>query len=114
MHVYMGREIAQILSCNEESAAWLSREARWLEEQPQLLLDTLSIRRGMKIADIGAGTGFMTVQLARRVGHRGLVIATDLQPQMLDALLDRPDLPGNVIPVLSTPIDTRLPFNTFD
>lgn len=114
MHVYMGREIAPILSCNEESAAWLSREERWLEEQPQLLLDALSIRKGMKVADIGAGTGFITVQLARRVGRRGYVIATDLQPQMLDALLDQPDLPANVIPVLSTPFDTNLPLNTLD
>jgi len=110
----MGREIAPIVPCNEENAAWLSREERWLEEQPELLLDALSIRNGMKVADIGAGTGFITVQLARRVGRRGLVVASDLQPQMLDALLNRPDLPANVIPVLSTPIDTHLPLNTFD
>jgi ubiquinone/menaquinone biosynthesis C-methylase UbiE len=112
--MYMGREIAPILSCNEGSVAWLSREERWLEEQPQLLLNGLSIRSGMKVADIGAGTGFITVQLARRVGRQGLVYATDLQPQMLDALLSRPDLPNNVIPILSTPTDTRLPLNTFD
>jgi len=114
MHAYMGREIAPVLSCDEESAAWLSREERWLEEQPQLLLDALSIRRGMKVADIGAGTGFLTVQIARRVGRRGLVVASDLQPQMLDVLVARPDLPANVVPILSTPIDTRLPKDTFD
>ena len=110
----MRREIAPILLCNEGSAQWLSREERGLEEQPELLLDALSIRRGMKIADVGAGTGFITVQLGRRVGRRGLVFATDLQSQMLDALLYRPDLPANVIPILSTPTDTRLPPNTCD
>lgn len=110
----MGREIAPVLSCNGESAAWLSREERWLEEQPNLLLDALSLRRGMKIADVGAGTGFISVQLARRIGRRGYVIATDLQSQMLDALLERPDLPANVIPVLSTPVHTNLPINTLD
>ena len=114
MHVYMGREIASVLPCNGESAAWLSREERWLEEQPNLLLDALSLRRGMKVADVGAGTGFITVQLARRVGRRGYVIATDLQSQMLDALLERPDLPANVIPVLSTPTHTNLPTNALD
>ncbi|UJR33497.1 hypothetical protein I4U23_020942 [Adineta vaga] len=110
----MGRAIAPILSCNEESAAWLSRQERWFEEQPQLLLDALSIRQGMTIADIGAGTGFMTIQLAHRVGRRGSVFASDLQPQMLDVLSNQPDLPANVIPILSTPYDTRLPVNTFD
>ncbi|CAF0727861.1 unnamed protein product [Adineta ricciae] len=110
----MGRAIAPILSCDDESAAWLSRQDRWLEEQPQRLLDALSIRRGMKIADIGAGTGFITVQLAHRVGHHGLVVASDLQREMLDVLVNRPDLPGNVVPILSTPYDTRLPSNTFD
>lgn len=110
----MGREIAPVLPCNGESAAWLSREERWLEEQPHLILDALSLRRGMKVADVGAGTGFITIQLARRVGRRGYVIATDLQTQMLDALLERPDLPANVIPVLSTPTHTNLPANALD
>ena len=110
----MGREIAPILPCNQESASWLSREERWLEEQPNLLLDALSLRKGMQVADIGAGTGFITVQLARRVGRRGYVIATDLQTRMLDVLLERPDLPSNVVPVLSTPAQTNLPFNALD
>jgi ubiquinone/menaquinone biosynthesis C-methylase UbiE len=110
----MGREIAPILSCNEENAAWLSREERWLEEKPELLLDALSIRRSMKIADVGAGTGFVTVQLARRVGRRGLVFASELQSLMLDTSLYRSDLPDNVVPILSTPIDTGLPSSSCD
>ena len=110
----MGREIAPVLPCNEHSEAWLSREDRWIEEQPELLLDALSLRRGMKVADVGAGTGFMTVQLARRVGSRGVVFASDLQSEMLDALTYRPDLPGNVVAVLATTTKTRLPPNTFD
>jgi ubiquinone/menaquinone biosynthesis C-methylase UbiE len=114
MHVYMGREIAPILPCNRANAAWLSRQERSLVEKPQLILDALSIRRGMKVADVRAGTGFITIQLARRVGRRGLVVASDLQPKMLDALLNRPDLPANVVPVLSTPVHTGLPSNTFD
>ena len=68
----------------------------------------------MKISDIGAGIAFITVQLARRVGRRGYVIANDLQPQMLDALLERPDLSANVISVLSTAFNTNLPPNTLD
>ena len=110
----MGREIASVLPCNEHSFGWLSREERWLEEQPERLLDALSIRRGMTVADVGAGTGFMTVQLARRVGRHGLVVATDLQSEMLDTLLSRSDLPNNVMTVLSTSTNPNLPANTFD
>lgn len=66
----------------------------------------------MTIADIGAGTGFITVELVRRVGSRGLVVATDLQIHMLNTLRSRPNLPNNIIIVLSTSTDTRLPSNT--
>jgi ubiquinone/menaquinone biosynthesis C-methylase UbiE len=114
MNVYMGREIAPLLSCNAHSSAWLSREERWIEEKPQLLFDALSIRRGMTVADVGAGTGFMTMQLARQVGRRGLVVASDLQSEMLDTLLDRPNLPDNIVAVLSSPVDPGLAPNTFD
>jgi ubiquinone/menaquinone biosynthesis C-methylase UbiE len=114
MPMYMGREIAPILACNDDSFAWLSREERWLEEQPHRLLDALSIRRGMTVADVGAGTGFMTVQLAHRVGRYGLVVASDLQCAMLDTLINRVDLPANVVAVLSTPIDAHLADNSFD
>lgn len=110
----MGRRIAPVLSCNEHSFHWLSRDERWLEERPELLLDALSISPGMTVADVGAGTGFMTVQLAQRVGRRGLVVATDLQKDMLDAILSRPDLPRNVMTILSTPNNPNLPPNTFD
>ncbi|CAF1072591.1 unnamed protein product [Rotaria sordida] len=114
MHVYMGREIAPILLCNIENLITLTRYERWLQEQPQLILDALSIQPGMKIADIGAGSGFLTIELAHRVGSQGSVFATDLQSQMLDFLLHRPDLPNNVIPILSTSKHTGLPSKTFD
>jgi hypothetical protein len=78
MYVYMGREIDPILSRNKESAAWLSWEERRLEEKPELLVDALSIQRGMKIVDARARTRFITVQL----GCRRLVFTSDLQSQM--------------------------------
>ncbi|CAF4439596.1 unnamed protein product, partial [Rotaria magnacalcarata] len=53
----------------------------------------------MVIADVAAGIGFMTLQLARHVGQKGIVFASELQPRMLNALLNGPDLPPNVVPV---------------
>lgn len=114
MNFYMGREIAPIMPLNAQNMAWLSRVERSLQEQTQLILDALSIKRGMKVADVGAGTGFITRQLAHRVGRHGFVVASELLPELLGTLLYQNNLPGNVIPVLSTPTDVRLPANTFD
>jgi ubiquinone/menaquinone biosynthesis C-methylase UbiE len=60
---------------------------------------------------MGCGNGFYTLELARRVGPRGLVYAVDVQPEMLHMLAERLAREGvrNVRPVLGTPIDPRLP-----
>lgn len=114
MRTYMGRKIPPILQCDEHSFHWLSREERWLDERPELLINVLSIRHGMKVADVGAGTGFMTIPLAKKVGRHGFVIATDLQPAMLDQIHNRHDLPDNVYTILSTAYQSGLTANTFD
>ena len=53
---------------------------RW--QQPQLVLEALELGPGMVIADIGAGTGYFSVRLARAVPD-GQVIATDIEPDMI-------------------------------
>ena len=110
----MGRQIAPCLPCNHQSIFWLSGFARWFQERPDWILDALSIRPGMIVADVGAGTGYLTVPLAHRVGRNGFVVATDLQPNMLHTLLSRPNLPRNIKAVVSTPTNPNLPANTFD
>jgi len=57
-----------------------------MREQPEKVLDLVGIAPGMTVADVGAGTGYFTVRLARRVGPTGEVLATDLQPEMLGLL----------------------------
>src|SRR5262245_24999795 len=52
-------------------------------QQPERIMDALQIADGSKVADVGAGGGWFTVQLARRVGPNGKVYAEDIQPQML-------------------------------
>jgi ubiquinone/menaquinone biosynthesis C-methylase UbiE len=81
---YAGRPIAQTMSYL--GADWLDRPDRAEREQPDKVLDALKLTPAMTVADIGAGTGYFTVRLARRVAH---VHATDLQPQMLDLLRAR-------------------------
>lgn len=81
-------------------------------QQPDKVMDVLRIADGSRVADIGAGGGWFTIRLARRVGPNGHVYAEDVQPQMIDSIKRRvSDVEGltNVTPVLGTLDDPRLP-----
>ena len=74
-------------------------------------MDVLGIADGAVVADLGAGGGWFTIRLARRVGPNGLVYAQDIQPQMIEAINRRVQQEAltNVRTVLGTPTDPRLP-----
>ena len=74
-------------------------------------MDRLGIADGSVVADLGAGGGWFTTHLARRVGPNGLVYAEDIQPQMIEAIGRRVQREGllNVRTVLGTVKDPRLP-----
>jgi ubiquinone/menaquinone biosynthesis C-methylase UbiE len=57
-------------------------------------MDALNIADGSVVADIGAGAGWFTIQLARRVGPNGIVYAQDVQRQMLEAIRRRVEREG--------------------
>jgi ubiquinone/menaquinone biosynthesis C-methylase UbiE len=85
-------------------------------QKPDQIMDVLGIADGAVVADVGAGSGWFTLRIARRVGPNGLVYAEDIQPQMIEAIQQRlrgEDL-RNVRPVLGTPSDPRLPPGTVD
>jgi ubiquinone/menaquinone biosynthesis C-methylase UbiE len=89
----------------------LSAPDRDTWNKPDLIMDALGIADGAVVADLGAGGGWFTVRLARRVGPNGLVYAQDIQSQMLEAtkrLVQRERL-ANVQTVLGTATDTNLP-----
>jgi predicted methyltransferase len=80
-------------------------------QKPDLVMDKLKIADGAAVADLGAGGGWFTIQLARRVGPSGHVYAEDIQRQMVDLIqrrVQRENLPW-VKPVLGTPTDPKLP-----
>jgi len=58
-------------------------------QQPDRIMDALAIADGATVADIGAGAGWFTIHLARRVGPNGTVYAQDVQRQMLEAIRRR-------------------------
>jgi len=83
--------------------------AQW--QQPDRVMDALNIADGSHVADVGAGGGWFTTYLARRVGPNGLVDAEDVQPAMIDAIRRKVKSEGltNVRLVLGAPDDPRLP-----
>ena len=81
---YMGREISAVMGW--QGAAWLEREEREREERTDLLLAALALQPGMVVADIGAGTGYLSRRMAPAVGSAGKVWAVDVQPEMVSLL----------------------------
>lgn len=114
VHPVSGRVYA--LPMGVQGAPWLERPEREDEEEPDLAVRLLRIERGSTVADIGAGSGYFTIRLARAVGNTGKVYATDIQPGMLELLrknVARARL-TNVIPILGTVDDPRLPAESID
>ena len=110
---YMGRQIAHVMG--HEGADWLERSGRRQEEGTDLLLKELKLKPTDVVADIGAGTGFFTFQLAKKV-PQGQVLAVDIQPEMITALqANRRRLRAiNVRPVLGTTASPALPADSVD
>ena len=111
---YMGREIAHVMG--HEGAEWLERSQREKEERTSLLIDSLKVRPGDVIADIGAGTGYHVRRLAPKAVPGGRVYAVDIQPEMLTLLTNSmAELKiTNVVPVLGVIDDPKLPTNSVD
>jgi len=81
---YMGREISAVMGW--QGAAWLEREEREREERTDLLLAALALQPGMVVADIGAGTGYLSRRMAPAVMPGGKILAVDVQPEMVKLL----------------------------
>jgi len=113
-HPVTGRKIAGVMGVG--GADWLERSERETEEQPDKALDALGLKPGMTVADIGAGTGYMSLRMAKRVGPTGKVYANDLQPEMLRMLRENAAQAHltNVETVLGTESDPRLPKSQMD
>jgi ubiquinone/menaquinone biosynthesis C-methylase UbiE len=87
VHPVSGRRYAPVMGY--QGAPWLERSEREEEEAPDVALNALKIPTGAAVADIGAGSGYITMKLSERVGPTGRVYANDIQPQMLQILGQR-------------------------
>jgi len=110
----MGREIALVMG--HQGADWLERPEREEEEHTTELIEQLHLRAGDVVADIGAGTGYLSRRLAKAVGPSGRVLAEDIQPEMLELLTNTmAELHiTNLTPVLGSVRDPKLPLGSVD
>lgn len=113
-HPVSGRVFAPVMGVG--GAGWLERDEREREEAPSRAIEALELKPGMVIADIGAGSGYYTSRMSKRVGPAGRIYATDIQPGMI-ALLDRrvaSEGLTNVTTILGAMDDPKLPPASLD
>ena len=79
-------------------------------------MDALGVADASTVADVGAGSGWFTVRLARRVGPQGIVYSQDVQQEMINAIKRRVQREGltNVRALLGRGSDPRLPEHAVD
>jgi ubiquinone/menaquinone biosynthesis C-methylase UbiE len=85
---------------------------RW--QKPDQIVGALGVEKGMAVADLGAGSGYLLPYLSRAAGPEGVVYAEEIQPEFLPHLQRRADALGNVKVVLGAPEDPGLPPGSVD
>jgi len=81
-------------------------------QKPDQVMDALHVAEGTTVVDLGAGGGWFTMRLARRVGPNGRVYAVDVQRLMIEAIsrrIEREGMNDIVKPVLGQFDDPKLP-----
>ncbi len=109
---YMGREIAHVMGFGPggQGADWLERSSREEEERLVLLVRSLQLKPGEAVADIGSGSGVISLRMAEQLLPDGNVFAVDVQDEMLDRLKANCERFGikNIEPVKGTQYKTGL------
>lgn len=113
-HPVTGRRIAPVMGLS--GAGWLDRDERETEEQPEKAIAEFNLKPGMMVGDVGAGTGFYSIRIAKCIAPGGVVYANDIQPGMLEKLKANAAAQhvSNIITVLGTESDPKLPAGKLD
>jgi ubiquinone/menaquinone biosynthesis C-methylase UbiE len=85
-------------------------------QRPDDLVRALAIEPGTTVADLGAGTGYLSRRLSAAVGESGTVLAVDPEPNLVAHLRSRAEREktANVVPVLASTDNPRLPAAAID
>ena len=108
-----------VVSCAPAAVACdpVPGESSWNEYQPpEMVMDSLGVKSGMVVAEVGAGQGRYVVHMAARVGDTGKVYANDIAQSKLDFLVSRCEREGldNVETILGEVEDPLLPEGQID
>src|SRR5439155_1736247 len=100
----------------EQWVAVFDDPARDAYQKPREVVRALRIRPGMRVADVGAGTGYFSRYLSAAVGAAGTVLAVDTEPELVRYLRERAEKEktDNLVPILASPDNPRLPRGTVD
>ncbi len=103
--------ILGLTGCAQWNYQDMSDPSRDVWQKPQGVVEKLSLARGARVADLGAGGGYFTWHLAKAVSARGTVYAVDTDPTALDMIFKEMVARGtpNVRPVRAEPHDPKLP-----
>lgn len=104
---------------NPDVSQWrgvFERDGREVWDRRNDIIRVLDLQPGMAIADIGAGTGFFTMLMAREVGPMGKAYAVDIAPEFVNAIELRAKAQGidNIIGIVNDQKSTRLPPQSVD
>jgi len=105
------RPVARVVS-----GSWSNEPDRDKAGEAPAVMRAADVKRGMTVADIGAGEGYYTIRLAAMVGPKGRVLAEDIVKTFHDRLADRVyrDQLDNVSVKLGQPANPQLPAGSFD
>jgi len=105
------RAVAKVVS-----GSWSNEPDRDKAGEAITVMRAAGVKKGMTVADIGAGEGYYTIRLAAKVGPKGRVLAEDIVPLFHDRLADRVyrDRLDNVSVKLGRAVDPQLPAGSFD
>ncbi|MBC7650446.1 MAG: class I SAM-dependent methyltransferase, partial [Deinococcales bacterium] len=110
---YKGREISFVMGAM--GSDWLERDTRDIEENTNAAIEAIDVAPNAVIADIGAGTGYYSFRLAKKVPN-GKVYAVDIQDEMIDMLKQKKaQIKDSVVEIVKSSIKSlNLPDNSVD
>lgn len=97
-------------------AAIMESRLRYKFFGPDKILEGSGIKKGMKVLEVGCGTGFFTINAAKIIGENGRLISIDMSPLSVDMVAKKAEKADikNVKVIKANAIDTKLENSSFD
>lgn len=106
----IGRSFMRIM------AAVMESRLRYKFFGPQKILEGAGIKKGMKVLEVGCGTGFFTISAGKMIGEDGLLIAMDMSPLSVEMVTNKVEKENMkyVKVIKGNALDTKLEESSLD